>query len=134
MHLFTAERTLYVILTNTSCLYSCVMFGKGISSDGVFIERAFPARGEFMKDDGRGFAFRRFIAPAAGMISFARALRRAVTGSMNDLVHAARGHLASGASLHEVGRLLNETPLSAIDYRHPREAFTALTRPHEQPR
>jgi len=28
-HLFTADRTQYIITTNTKSLYSCVMYGKG---------------------------------------------------------------------------------------------------------
>ena len=31
-HLFTADRTQYIILSNTKSLYSCVMFGKGITN------------------------------------------------------------------------------------------------------
>lgn len=41
--LFRAERTQYVILSNTPSLYSCAMLGKGITNDSVFIERALTA-------------------------------------------------------------------------------------------
>ena len=51
-HLFTADRTQYIILSNTKSLYSCVMYGKGITNDGVFIERALSTIREFMADDG----------------------------------------------------------------------------------
>ena len=34
-HLFTADRTQYIIMSNTPSLYSCVMFGKGITNDGI---------------------------------------------------------------------------------------------------
>jgi hypothetical protein len=39
-HLFTADRTQYIIMSNTASLYSCVMFGKGITNDGLFIQLA----------------------------------------------------------------------------------------------
>ena len=39
-HLFTADRTQYIILSNTASLYSCVMYGQGITDDSRFIERA----------------------------------------------------------------------------------------------
>jgi hypothetical protein len=55
-HLFTADRTQYVIMSNTKSLYSCVMFGKGITNDSQFIERALIAIREFMEDDGQQFA------------------------------------------------------------------------------
>ena len=39
-HLFVADRTQYILVSNTKSLYSTVMFGKGITDDGHFIERA----------------------------------------------------------------------------------------------
>ena len=39
-HAFAADRTQYVIVCNTKSLYSTVMYGKGITNDGQFIERA----------------------------------------------------------------------------------------------
>ncbi|MCA9261631.1 MAG: hypothetical protein KDA61_20580 [Planctomycetales bacterium] len=38
--LFTAARTQYILLSNTASLYSCVMFGAGVTDDSRFIERA----------------------------------------------------------------------------------------------
>lgn len=126
-HLFTADRTQYIILCNTPPLYSCVMFGKGITDDSRFIERALGTIREFMEDDGQQFAYRKFIAPASGTVSFAKALNRSVTGSMNDLVFGAKLHLVDGTAPHEVSFRLNETPLSALGYSNPREAFRGLT-------
>ena len=89
-HLFTADRTQYIIMSNTKSLYSCVMYGKGITDDSRFIERALSTIREFMEDDGQAFAYQRFIAPASGTVSFAKALNRSVTGSMNDLIKHAQ--------------------------------------------
>jgi hypothetical protein len=52
-HLFTADRTQYVIITNTKSLYSCVMHGRGINNDGIFIDRALETIREFTVDDGQ---------------------------------------------------------------------------------
>ena len=131
-HLFTAGRTQYIIMSNTASLYSCVMYGRGISDDRRFIERALTAIREFMEDDGQQFVYRRFIAPASGMVRFAKALSRSVTGSMNDHVQAAKFYLADGMAPHEVGFRLNQTPLSALTdangrkYANPREVFKLL--------
>ena len=38
--LFTADRTQYILLSNTVSLCSVVMYGRGIAHDGKFIERA----------------------------------------------------------------------------------------------
>ena len=62
-HLFMADRTQYIIVTNTMALYSVVMYGKGISDYNKFIDRALGALREFMEDDGQMLVYQRFIAP-----------------------------------------------------------------------
>ncbi len=127
-HLFTADRTQYLILTNTPSLYSTVIYGRGISNDSQFLDRALGAIREFMVDDGQEFIFRRFVAPAAKTVCFASAFDRSVTGSMNDLVNAAQVWLTEGElSPFDVGSKLNEMPMSYLDYRNPRDAFKMLS-------
>lgn len=132
-HLFTADRTQYIIMSNTSSLYSCVMFGKGITDDSRFIERALSTIREFMEDDGQQFAYRKFVAPASGTVSFGKALNRSVTGSMNELAGEAQMHLIEDdMAPHEVGFKLNEIPMSSLQdaegrtYANPRDVFKRL--------
>ena len=132
-NLFTADRTQYIILTNTQSLYSVVMFGKGIADESRFIERALGNIREFMEDDGQAFVYQRFIAPASGNVRFAKSLNRSVTGSMNDMVFHAKGWLTEGElSPYDVGFKLNQIPMSAIKgkkserYGIPSEAFKLL--------
>ena len=132
-HLFTADRTQYIILSNTKSLYSTVMYGRGITTDSVFIQRAMSTIREFMEADGQEFIYRRNIAPASGRVRFTKALNRSVTGSMNDLVQDSKWHLADDDILsHEIGFRLNGTLLSALTnaagrkYAMPREAFKLL--------
>jgi hypothetical protein len=125
--LFIADRVQYILLTNTASLYSTVMFGKGITN-GHFIERALGNIRAFMEADGQEFAYHRFIVPATGLVRFAKALNRSVTGSMNDLIRHARYWLAQGdVSPFDVGLKLNEIPMSALQYVSPREAFKAAS-------
>src|ERR1700734_1699777 len=70
-HLFVADRTQYILVSNTKSLYSMVLFGKGITDDSTFIERALSNLREFLADDGQQFVYRRFIAPASGTVRFA---------------------------------------------------------------
>ncbi len=133
-HLFTADRTQYILLCNTASLYSCVMYGRGITDDSRFIERAFSTIREFMEDDGQAFVYQTFVAPSSVTVSFAKALNRKVTGSMNELVLAASHSLESGeVAPHDVGFSLNNLLLSAIatndgqGYGRPREAFKRLS-------
>lgn len=131
--LFTSDRTQYILLSNTSSFYSTVMYGRGITDDHQFIVRAFSSIREFMQDDGLEFVYRQFIAPESGMISFRKALNRAVTGSMNELVAMAKDRLADGdISPHDVGFKLNDFLLSAlasdasVGYGKPRDAIKQL--------
>jgi hypothetical protein len=132
-HLFTADRTQYILVSNTKSLYSCVLYGKGITSDCVFIERVLSSLHEFMEDDGQSFSYRKFVAPASGTVNFAKALNRTVTGSMNDLTGHAVAWLEGGdVAPHDLGFRLNETLLSALApskadrYGQPNEAFKLL--------
>ncbi|MEZ6131174.1 MAG: hypothetical protein R3C59_21075 [Planctomycetaceae bacterium] len=133
-HLFTADRTQYILLSNTVSLYSCVMFGKGITDDSRFIERALSTIREFMEDDGQAFVYQKFIAPSSATVSFAKASNRKVTGSINELVTTATHSLESGeVAPHDVGFGLNDLLLSAIatkedrGYGRPKEAFKRLS-------
>jgi hypothetical protein len=131
-HLFVADRTQYILLSNTKSLYSTVMFGKGITNASHFIERALSNIREFMEADGQEFVYHRLIVPASGSVGFAKALDRSVTGSMNDMIRHATYWLAQGdISPFDVGFRLNEIPMSALSpsgspYGIPREAFKAL--------
>jgi hypothetical protein len=127
-HLFTADKTQYLILTNTASLYSTVIYGRGISNDSQFLDRALGAICEFMVEDGQEFIFRQFIAPAAATVRFSQALNRSVIGSMNDLVDEAQMRLTEDElSPFDVGFMVNEIPMSFLEYRSPRDAFKALS-------
>ena len=132
-HLFVVDRTQYIIVSNTKSLYSTLLFGKGITNDSHFIKRALGSIREFMEHDGQAFVYRRFIAPAIGTVSFAKALNRSVTGSVNDLINHATAWLSDGRlSPFDVGFKLNDVLLSSLSrskadfYRKPREAFKDL--------
>ena len=132
-HLFVADRTQYIILSNTPSLYSVVLYGKGITNDSDFISRALSNIREFMDYDGQEFVYRRFIAPASGTVRFGRPLHRSVTGSMTELIKHATDWLVEGElAPSDIGFKLNDIPLSAIArdkgeaYRTPKDAFKTL--------
>lgn len=126
-HLFLDSRIQYVLLTNTASLYSAIMPGRGVATADTFVEDAFAAIGERMCRDGWTDAFRQVLLPARGQIKFSKALNRSVTGSMNDMIFAAKLYLANGdLPRPEIERRLNNGPLSAIEYRLPREVMREL--------
>ena len=132
-HLFVADRTQYVLLSNTKTMYSTVMYAKGCTNDSHFIQRALSSIREFMEDDGHESVYQRFIIPASSRVRFTKALDRSVTGSMNQLVDFATSWLNDGdLSPHDVGFKLNDFLLSAIainkadKYDTPQDAFRVL--------
>lgn len=130
--LFTADRTPYILLSNTKSLYSTVLYGKGITNDGLFIDRALSTIRGFMESDGQAFIYHRFIAPSSATVRFGKAVNRSITGSMNELIRFAECLIEEELSPHDVGFKLNDILLSAIAptkadvYGKPREAFKAM--------
>ena len=131
-HLFTSKRSQYIILCNTMSMYSCLMFGKSISDKSTFIARTLSTIREFMDADGNESVYDTYIAPSNDFVTFAKALNRSVTGSMNDHIHGAKLYLEMDKSPHDVGFQLNKTPLSSLansdgrKYANPNEAFALL--------
>jgi hypothetical protein len=126
-HLFTADRTQYVIVTNTISLYSAVLYGRGITDDNQFLRRALDTIREGMDDDGLEFIHRRFVAPSTATCQFSKALNRSVTGSVNDMVQCAKFLLTEQElSPFDIAIKLNEMPMSALKYANPREALKQL--------
>ena len=130
-HLFTAERVQHILVTNTASLYSMVMYGRGIPSDSIFIDRTIEYMREFMSYDNHGFIFERLIAPQVGQIYLSKTLNRRVTGSMNDLVRLAKFDLIErNLSPFDVSFQLNEAPMSMLGFMNPCEAFESLRVTH----
>lgn len=80
-----------------------------------------------LRYDGFGFIADRLIAPNTFKVSVSKSLNRAVTGSMNDLIFNAKYYLEDeDISPYELSFKLNEMPLSYIEYKSPRDAFSKL--------
>lgn len=126
-HLFTAQRAQYIIITNSTSLYSIILHGRGITDDAAFIDHAMSGMADFMCRDGYEFQFRRLIAPNATDTVFVKLSDRRVLGSMNDLIRMAKWHLAEGQlSPFEAAEKINKAPMSYLDYDHPRWAFPKM--------
>ena len=113
-HLFRADRTQYIILTNTASLYSCVFYGRSITDNDALICRCLDALREFMEDDGHFSIYQRCVAPTAATISFAMSLNRSVTGSVSDFMRVATCLLEDDLAPSEIGNFLNDMPMSAL--------------------
>jgi hypothetical protein len=128
-HVFTAQRLQYIILTNTASLYSLVMPGRGIANDRQFVRGARSCMKELLDIDVAETLFAETIEPATedGKALFSKSTDRRVAGSMNDLIFQAKFYLAEGyKSPHDTAILINESPMSYLNYDKPREAFRKL--------
>ena len=127
-HLFTVDRTQYILITNTASLYSMVMYGRGITNDWQFLDRMISHMGEFMNDNGYKFIYERLIVPSMESVSFSKTLNRSVTGSMTDMVFLAKTRLIERkVSLYDVSLWLNEVPMSYLKHGIAQDAFEELS-------
>lgn len=127
-NIFNVSRTQYIILSNTKSLYSYLMLAKGITTEQAFVARSMETIRDFMEHDGHPSSVRSLLPCADTPTSFAKSLSRSVIGSMNDLVFGAKLMLSDGIDQHEVSIRLNETPLKALKYANPREAFGQIAK------
>jgi len=133
-HLFTAQRIQYIILTNTVSLYSIVMQGRGITNDKKFIREALSCMHDFMIIDGNKVMYENFIEPESKTIYFSKIVDRRVSGSMNDFIFQAKVDLIEGHKQpFDVSLRLNESPMSYLNYSHPRNEFRKLHLTEEEP-
>jgi len=126
-NLFTAQRTQYIIVTNTTSLYSMVMYGRGITNEKQFAQRTMTTMKEFMNMDGNEAFFNKINEVEHKSVSFSKMTDRRVAGSMNDLIFQAKFHLIEGRkSPAEVSFRLNESPMSYLKYNRSKDAFREL--------
>jgi len=137
--LFDVERKKYVLISNTKSLYSCVMPAKRLGPASKFTERLSDAIEEYMATTGQSEVFEKWIAPSFEEATFAKALNRSVTGSMNELNLSAVWTMQMEEwSLHQIANSLNDFLLSSIaeeedgGYGKPREAFQRIVRQLEE--
>ncbi len=133
--MFLLDRRQCILLCNTKSFFSTVMLGRGISDANEFIKSALSHLSELFQRYGCESVFRQRIAPASAEVQFAKALNRAVKGSMNRLIIDAtwmRGEVE--ISPLDIGKRLNEDLLSALgdgskcSYQTPLQALKAMVR------
>jgi len=118
--LLTAKRVQYIVITNTSFLYSCIMKGRGITDEASFVRQVDRSIKEQMRNDGLIFHYERFLAPHIGETVFSKALNQSVTGSMNDIVQHIKFYIEGwGLPLAEVSNRILNLPMKSLGYECP---------------
>lgn len=126
-NLFMVSRWQCILLTNSRCLYSIVLPGKGVSKKQAFIETSTKALYEYMALDGCENIFNTHIALHIGAATFCKASDRRVLGSMNDFAYHTRVYLLEmGLSRSLVNARLNDMPMSMLERVYPRKALLTL--------
>ena len=128
-HVFAVGCAEYVLLSNTTSLYSAVLDAAAIRDAARFTEQVLAVIQAVLEGAGRLPDER--LTPVE-TVRFAKSLDRSVTGSMNELITHAVACLADGdLPVADVGVRLNDILLSALaggsnKYGRPRDAFAAL--------
>ncbi len=127
--LFAADRSQYILITNSVSLYSVVIYGRGVADGNALIDKMMDMLRDVMDADGNRLLYEKQIAPQHASVSFSKAVARSVTGSMNDLVIQAKAHLVRNEiSSYDLSFRLNEVPMAYLNHRHPRDAFQSMNR------
>ena len=104
-----------------------VFSGRGITNDKNFIRETLSCMEDFMIIDGNRAVYKNVIEPEMQRICFSKTVDRRVLGSMNDLIFQAKIHLYEGQkSPFDISFLLNESPMSYLNYNHPKDEFRKL--------
>ena len=107
------------------------MYGKGATDGNKLVNHALTCIQEAMENDGMEDAYLNVVAPSRRTVTFAKALNRTITGSINEFVKYSQFFLAEDVDLSpcDVGCRLNDTLMSAIawagshDYGKPLQAM-----------
>lgn len=126
-HLFTVQRTQYILVTNTDSLYSLVMPGRGITTERQFVQSVRTDLQAFVAGQGHHLRGVKDLLSQDRETFFSKITNRRILGSMNDFIFQSKIRLEEGQqSLFDVSFYLNETPMSYLKYRSPKEVFQQL--------
>lgn len=133
-HLFTVQRMQYILATNTASLYSLVMPGRGITTGRQLVQALSDGLQTFLAGKGQQpNALMDLLVPERDAL-FAKITDRRILGSMNDLIFQSKVRLGEGQqTLFTISYYLNETPMSFLKYRSPKDLFQELLRQAGRP-
>lgn len=133
-HLFMVQRVQYILATNTASLYSLVMPGRGITTGRKLVQALSDGLQSFLAGKGQQpNALMDLLVPERDA-SFAKITDRRILGSMDDLIFQSKIRLGEGQQkLFTISYYLNETPMSYLKYRSPKDLFQELLRQEGKP-
>lgn len=123
--LFTHHRHQHVLLVNSRSLFSVLLPGKGITSRETLIRVWMPQLGEMLERMGAQVILQRVIVPGLLATAVCKATDRRISGSVNEIVRAAKRMLESGNDF-DVSLRLNELIYSYTNHERPSRLFLKM--------
>jgi hypothetical protein len=126
-HLFSVQRTQYILVTKATSLYTVIMYGRGVVDDNIFLKQFFSFLREKMEEIEGRMIFERIIAPNSARITLSKTINKSVLGSINDMVNMSKFVVESeDMSPFDLSDFLNNTPFKFINYQSPLAAFKSM--------
>ena len=123
-HLFSVQRTQYILVAEATSLYTVIMYGRGVVDDNIFFQQFFSFLREKMEEFEGRMIFERIIAPNSDRITLSKTINKSVLGSIDDMVNMSKFVVESeDMSPFDLSDFLNNTPFKFIDYQTPLAAF-----------
>jgi hypothetical protein len=126
-HLFTCNRAQYIMVTNSTSLFSVFMHGAGITDVCEFIDRLNDTLKDVLHGIGADPIFQKIIVQGMKEVRFAKAQDRRVIGSMNDNISFAKYVLGNeGASPYDLSLRMKDYIHLSLGSVYPVEAFLRM--------
>lgn len=126
-HEFRVSRHRYLIFCNTASLYPVVMMATGVTDGTKLVMRLMGGLQTCLRGGELETQFQRRILVEGPLIQWAPIPDKAVLGSINEFVLAAKYRLGDGdCGPEELSRWLAQTPMKVLGGNSPDRVFPAL--------
>ena len=126
-HQFNVSRTRYLIFCHTASLYPVITYARSVTDDSSLIMRFIDALKLNLTGSDLEFQFQRWIVPELAAVQWAPIPDRAILGSINELISAAKVcAIWDECSPVELGQKLAQTPLTVLGGNSPDRVFPTL--------
>jgi len=126
-HLFSIQRSQYILVAEATSLYTVIMYGRGVVDDNIFLQHFFSFLRENLEEIEGRLIYERIIAPNSARITFSKTMNKSVLGSINDMVNMSKVVVErDDMSPYDLSVFLNNTPFKFINYQSPLAAFKSM--------
>lgn len=129
LHLFRYQGRQYIIVTNTTSLFSTVVAGKGVRNQKSLVGELLPTLIEAHRAVGFGGATGELESVQVENVSFSKVGNRVVTGSMNQIITYTQYMMdEEPEDLGELTRMINQNIFTFTNYHRAEDVHRRLLR------